>query len=102
MKIVLATYGSRGDVEPCAAVARELQGRGHDVRIALSPDQLGLAESAGLRAVAYGPDSREQINTATDFVHTVQNPLEVTRCPHPTLSTLPAFLARPWPKPHLI
>ncbi|WP_181022978.1 glycosyltransferase, partial [Mycobacterium avium] len=75
MKIVLATYGSRGDVEPCAAVARELQGRGHDVRIALSPDQLGLAESAGLRAVAYGPDSREQINTATDFVHTVQNPI---------------------------
>lgn len=75
MKMVLAAYGSRGDVEPCAAVARELQGRGRDVRIALSPDQLGLAESAGLRAVAYGPDSREQINTATDFVHTVQNPI---------------------------
>ncbi len=26
MKFVLASYGSRGDVEPCAAVGRELFG----------------------------------------------------------------------------
>lgn len=71
MKIVLAAYGSRGDVEPCAAVARELQGRGHDVRIALSPDQLGLAESAGLRAVAYG---------RTAASRSTPPPISSTRC----------------------
>ncbi|MDT5390339.1 MAG: hypothetical protein QOE04_3980, partial [Mycobacterium sp.] len=31
MKVVVACYGTRGDVEPCAAIGRELQHRGHDV-----------------------------------------------------------------------
>ncbi|MGN6337631.1 glycosyltransferase [Mycobacterium sp.] len=58
MKFVLASYGTRGDVEPCVAVARELLRRGHDVRVAVPPDLVGFAESAGLAAVAYGPDAR--------------------------------------------
>lgn len=44
MKFVLASYGSRGDVEPCAALARELQDRGHEVRLAVAPDLIGFAE----------------------------------------------------------
>jgi UDP:flavonoid glycosyltransferase YjiC (YdhE family) len=44
------------------------------VVIAVPPDKLDLAESVGLAAVAYGPDSREQINMATTFVRNVQNP----------------------------
>ncbi|KUH80908.1 MULTISPECIES: glycosyltransferase [unclassified Mycobacterium] len=59
MKFVLACYGTRGDVEPCAAVGRELLRRGHDVRTAVAPDLLGFAESAGLPAVTYGPDARK-------------------------------------------
>jgi UDP:flavonoid glycosyltransferase YjiC (YdhE family) len=56
MKFVLACYGSRGDVEPSVAVGRELLHRGHDVRMAVPPDLVGFAESAGLAAVAYGSD----------------------------------------------
>src|SRR6201996_8603528 len=56
MKVVLATYGSRGDVEPFAAVGRELLRRGHDVCMAVPPNSLGFVESAGLSAVAYGPE----------------------------------------------
>jgi UDP:flavonoid glycosyltransferase YjiC (YdhE family) len=56
MKFVLASWGTRGDVEPCAAVGRELLRRGHEVRMAVAPDVVGFAESAGLAAVAYGPD----------------------------------------------
>ncbi|MEE2854436.1 MAG: glycosyltransferase [Actinomycetota bacterium] len=59
MKCVLASYGTRGDVEPCVAVGRELLRRGHDVRMAVPPDLVGFAEAAGLTAVAYGPDTRE-------------------------------------------
>lgn len=59
MKFALAVYGSRGDVEPQAAVGRELLRRGHDVRIAVPPDLRGLVESAGVTVVAYGPDTRE-------------------------------------------
>jgi hypothetical protein len=47
-----------GDVEPCVAVGRELLRRGHDVQLAVPPNMLDLIESAGLAAVAYGPDSQ--------------------------------------------
>src|SRR5262245_49117720 len=58
MKLVLAFYGTRGDVEPGVAVGRELVRRGHDVRIAVPPDLIAFAEAAGLTAVAYGPDNQ--------------------------------------------
>lgn len=59
MKFALASYGTRGDIEPSTAVGRELQRRGHDVRLAVPPNLVGLVESAGLGAVAYGPDQQE-------------------------------------------
>ncbi|PND54900.1 glycosyl transferase family 1 [Mycobacterium sp. ENV421] len=61
MKIALATYGTRGDVEPSLAVGCELMRRGHDVRVAVPPDQVGLAEAAGFSAVPYGPDSQKAL-----------------------------------------
>jgi UDP:flavonoid glycosyltransferase YjiC (YdhE family) len=54
MKFVLVGYGSRGDVEPCAAVGRELRRRGHDVRMAVSPDMVGLVEAAGVERLGVG------------------------------------------------
>ena len=79
MKFVLAGYGSRGDVEPCAAVGRELLRRGHDVRMAAPPNMLDFVESAGFAAVAYGPDSREEMNPAAGLFRNLlpkfQNPI---------------------------
>jgi UDP:flavonoid glycosyltransferase YjiC (YdhE family) len=66
MKFVLACYGSRGDIEPCAAVGLELLRRGHEVCMAVPPNLVGFVESAGLGAVAYGPDSRAALDT--DFL----------------------------------
>lgn len=56
MKFVVACYGTRGDVEPSAAVGCELLRRGHDVQMAVPPDLVGFIESVGLPAAAYGPD----------------------------------------------
>ena len=56
MRFVLATLGSRGDVEPCAAIGRELQRRGHEVQMAVPPNMVGFVESAGLAAIPHGPD----------------------------------------------
>ncbi len=56
MKVVVACWGSRGDVEPNAAPARELLRRGHDVCMAVPPDLIGFCESIGLPSVAYGLD----------------------------------------------
>jgi vancomycin aglycone glucosyltransferase len=61
MKVVIAAYGSRGDTEPFAAVARELLRRGHDVCIAVAPAMVGFAELAGLAAVPFGPESLASI-----------------------------------------
>jgi len=64
MKFVLASYGSRGDIEPCAAVGRELLRRGHEVRMAVPPNLVDFVESAGLTAVTYGPDSQTALDKA--------------------------------------
>jgi UDP:flavonoid glycosyltransferase YjiC (YdhE family) len=81
MKFALASYGTRGDIEPCAAVGRELQRRGHEVRVAVPPNLVGFAESAGLPAVAYGQrDSQQQLDE--DFLHNsfkIRNPIKLAR-----------------------
>ncbi|MGC2568777.1 MAG: glycosyltransferase, partial [Mycobacterium sp.] len=56
MKFALAVHGTRGDIEPSAAVGLELQRRGHEVRIAVPPNLVSFVESAGGTAVAFGPD----------------------------------------------
>ena len=56
MKFALACYGSRGDVEPSAAVGRELQRRGHEVRMAVPPELVGFVETVGLPAIPFGPE----------------------------------------------
>lgn len=55
MKFVLANWGTRGEVEPFAAIGRELVRRGHEVRMVVAPEMVGFAESAGPQAVPYGP-----------------------------------------------
>ncbi|WP_193763465.1 glycosyltransferase, partial [Mycobacterium avium] len=59
MKFAVASYGTRGDIEPCLAIGRELMRRGHSVRMAVPPNLVDLAEAAGLSAIAYGPDMHD-------------------------------------------
>lgn len=88
MKFALACYGTRGDVEPSAAVGRELLRRGHQVRMAVPPDLVGFVESVGLAALPYGPNVKDFLdeeflrNMWRDFFHsvwTVRGPLKVVR-----------------------
>ena len=67
MKLVLASYGGRGDVEPAVVVGRELQRRGHEVRMAVPPNLVGFAEAAGLAAAAYGLDSQPILDAQRDY-----------------------------------
>ncbi|WP_431230963.1 glycosyltransferase [Mycolicibacterium psychrotolerans] len=67
MKLVLAFYGTRGDVDPGIALGRELMRRGHDVLMAAPPDLTDSVEAVGLPAVAYGPDTRVWLEDTRDF-----------------------------------
>lgn len=59
MKFALASFGTRGDIEPSVAVGRELLRRGHDVRIAVPPNLVSFVESTGLTTVSYGLDTQD-------------------------------------------
>ena len=52
LRIVLATVGSRGDVQPMLALALELQARGHHPVLAAPPDFAAWAQSLG---IAFAP-----------------------------------------------
>ncbi|MBZ4572862.1 glycosyltransferase [Mycobacterium avium] len=67
MKCVLASYGTRGDIEPSVVVARELQRRGHDMIMAVPPDSVSFTEAAGLTAVPYGLDSQAWLDVYRNF-----------------------------------
>ena len=80
MKFALGIHGSRGDVEPFAAVGLELQRRGHEIRMAVPPNMLDFVASAGLEAVSYGPSS-VAVNEE-DFVRNFWNistPVKIVR-----------------------
>jgi UDP:flavonoid glycosyltransferase YjiC (YdhE family) len=89
MKFALAVHGTRGDIEPCGAVGLELLRRGHEVKMAAPPNLVDFVESAGLAAVAYGPDSEEQLDTVPqellapiDFFRNfskIRNPMRLVR-----------------------
>jgi vancomycin aglycone glucosyltransferase len=76
VKFVLAAYGSRGDTEPCIAVAAELQRRGHDVRTAVTvpPELRAYVESAALVTEPYGRDWQELLGDE-NFTRMLQNPM---------------------------
>jgi UDP:flavonoid glycosyltransferase YjiC (YdhE family) len=67
MKFVLASWGSRGDVEPNLAVGRELVRRGHDVCMAVPPDLVGFTEAAGVAAVGFGPEAQSILDSHRQF-----------------------------------
>lgn len=80
MEFAIAAHGTRGDIEPCAALALELSRRGHAIRMAVPPNLLGFVESAGLPAIAYGPDSQQQLdNEFFKGFWKIQNPLALIR-----------------------
>ena len=54
MKILLAPFGSRGDVHPMIALAERLDREGHEVLIAGPPDYVAAAERRRRRYHGYG------------------------------------------------
>jgi len=66
MKIVLTTYGSRGDVQPMLALALALQAAGQDVLLAGPPEKAAWARELDCPYVSIGSD-------VTDYIDGMQN-----------------------------
>jgi UDP:flavonoid glycosyltransferase YjiC (YdhE family) len=93
LTFAIAVHGTRGDVEPCAAVALELRRRGHDVRFAAPPNLVPFATGAGAGAVVpYGVDSQKQLEADLfkDFWK-LQNPAKALRRGR-------EYIAQGWPE----
>ncbi len=65
MKIAIVTVGTRGDVQPYAAVARALASRGHEVRIATHDEHRSLVEAYGIEHRSMRGSFRELLASDT-------------------------------------
>jgi UDP:flavonoid glycosyltransferase YjiC (YdhE family) len=66
MKIVLATFGSRGDVQPMIALTLALQSAGHDARLAGPPEKASWIRDMGCSFHPLGRD-------LTSFIDSMKN-----------------------------
>ncbi|MCP4629719.1 MAG: hypothetical protein GY850_40365 [bacterium] len=66
MKIILATYGSRGDVQPMLALTLALQSEGHEVLLAAPPEKATWAKQLGCPFYPLGSD-------VTAFIDDMEN-----------------------------
>src|SRR4051812_34681353 len=64
MRILVAPAGSRGDVQPCLALAVELQRAGHDVVLATSPSFAAEARAFKLTFAPVGIDVESVLSQA--------------------------------------
>jgi vancomycin aglycone glucosyltransferase len=71
MKIVLATSGSRGDVQPMISLSLGLIDVGHDVRLVGPPEKKQWAQDLGCPYTGLGRD-------VTAFLDTIENPTSIS------------------------
>ena len=72
MRVVLSTYGSRGDVEPMVALAVELRALGADVSLCAPPDEefVDLLAGAGVQMVPFERPWRSWVRPSTSTQRT--------------------------------
>ena len=78
MKIVLATFGSRGDVQPMLALSLALQSAGHRVLLAAPPEKEEWARQLGCPFQPLGDDITAFIDTMRD-AHSIRSAVYCTR-----------------------
>jgi vancomycin aglycone glucosyltransferase len=65
MRVLLSTYGGRGDVEPLVGLAVRLRDLGGEVRVAAPPDCAERLAEVGVPLVPVGPPVRPLLHGAT-------------------------------------
>jgi sterol 3beta-glucosyltransferase len=63
MRILILTFGSRGDVQPYVALGAALRSRGHEVAVSTGRGFEAMIEAGGLTAAPLSADIRELLET---------------------------------------
>lgn len=58
MRVLLSVVGTRGDVQPVVALAMEVRGLGHEVRLCVPPNFVEWAQALGFAATSVGIEMR--------------------------------------------
>jgi len=77
-RILLATFGSLGDLHPCIALGLALKARGHVARIATSSDYRGAVTAVGLEFAPVAP-ALADLGTPQELARRLADPLRATR-----------------------
>jgi vancomycin aglycone glucosyltransferase len=65
MRVLLSTYGGRGDVEPMVGLAVRLRALGAEVRVCAPPDWAERLAQFGVPLVPNGPPVRQMMHGVT-------------------------------------
>ena len=88
MRILITTFGSRGDVQPFVALGQALKTRGHDVTLSAGAGFETMIEAAGLkaaplsvdvRAAIASPDIRQALRTFSGKIKAWRNSKDMLR-----------------------
>ncbi|WP_157973989.1 glycosyltransferase, partial [Desertihabitans aurantiacus] len=75
MRVLIATYGTEGDIRPYVALARGLQRAGHEVAVCTADSFAGLVEGAGVPLLGFGDElyqaTREVMANASGVLSTL-------------------------------
>ncbi len=66
MRVVVAGFGTRGDVQPMLALALVLRARGHEVKVCAPPDFTAWVQELGLPFGAVGESMQSIVERAAD------------------------------------
>ncbi len=89
MRVLIATFGSLGDLHPYIGVGRALMARGHSARIAATQEYRAAVQSAGLEFTPLAPDLAE-LGSPEELARRLFDPLRGT-----------GYLVRDMLMPHL-
>src|SRR5919112_2434570 len=65
MRVLVSAVGTRGDVQPAVALALELRGLGHDVRLCVSPNFVEWVAGLGFESTPVGVEMRHPRSAAS-------------------------------------
>src|SRR3954452_5561526 len=93
MRVLICTFGTRGDVQPFVALAPCLLRRGHEVGVCTAEGFRGLVEAAGVRCL---PMRNDLLQLVRDTMRQMSGPGEPNKTFRATGGAQRSPLQDPW------